>query len=245
MVLRRTSVNKSFLTNEMLVNFEIRNRFGSIAAVFRKSGLEDYLRNATSILNKSSDINIPLTLDYSLIPQDITIATNTPEFCVRHVYEIRSEEATQNDQEQDAVHHGAIYEIIENSHYLTVEWQNNEISNSESEIEDRGDVISFSYVEPVNGNSYDEITSTYYEDVDWRNSIVSSEESCPELDFSGVNIETTENVGKAPEHARKCYLLKREENHGETESDIIQNYSRKTSSSAAQSHIYVTVLSNE
>lgn len=71
-------LTKSFLTNEMLVNFEIRNRFGSIAAVFRKSGLEDYLRNATSILNKSSDINIPLTLDYSLIPQDITIATNTP-----------------------------------------------------------------------------------------------------------------------------------------------------------------------
>lgn len=154
-------------------------------------------------------------------------------------------EATQNDQEQDAVHHGAIYEIIENSHYLTVEWQNNEISNSESEIEDRGDVISFSYVEPVNGNSYDEITSTYYEDVDWRNSIVSSEESCPELDFSGVNIETTENVGKAPGTCPKVLFTKREENHGETESDIIQNYSRKTSSSAAQSHIYVTVLSNE
>lgn len=67
-------LTKSFLTNEMLVNCEIRNRFGSIAAVFRKSELEDYLRNATSILNKSSDIR----LDYSLIPQDITIATNTP-----------------------------------------------------------------------------------------------------------------------------------------------------------------------
>lgn len=157
-------------------------------------------------------------------------------------------EAPQNDQDQNAEQHRAIYEDIENPHYLTVEGEDNEMTNDDIEMNGHSDVISILHVESINQNIYEEINSAYYEDADWRNSIISSEESCTEQDFVNFNIDNTQNdVVEDKDNCLYPMVLfdKNKVHHEKSESDDIHNQSIELSVLPEKTHLYFTVLSDD